>query len=184
MWSQQSPHQSDAVKTVDILRFRSTVKICHFSVFYIFESEFLYVLDYWLDKIRHFKMWSWALRTYDSQLLTILDWSITIVFLWSIISIFCVCNIPKCRSWGWIVIFFRIPFINLTMITPYRLFIINNECITGSNIVVLRVIASINGNSIIHSFSCTCCIWPVLSVLGGQGTVQFLNDAARGQLWV
>lgn len=25
---------------------------------------------------------------------------------------------------------------------------------------------------------------PVLSMLGGQGTVQFLNDAARGQLWV
>lgn len=28
---------------VDILRFSSTVKICHFSVFYIFEPEYLYV---------------------------------------------------------------------------------------------------------------------------------------------
>lgn len=137
MWSQQSPHQSDAVKMVDILRFSSTVKICHFSAFYIFEPEFLYDLDYWSDKIRHFKMWSWALRTYYSHLVTILDWSITIVFLWSIISICYVCNIPKCWSWGWIVIFFHIPFINLTMITPYRLFIINNKCITGINRVVL-----------------------------------------------
>lgn len=25
---------------------------------------------------------------------------------------------------------------------------------------------------------------PVLSMLGGQGAVQFLNDAAGGQLWV